>query len=322
VRTEVVLVSEKDEAAIRRAAERLRAGEVVAFPTETVYGLGADAENEAAVRRIFEVKGRPPDRALICHVDSPASAKTLLTGWDDRAETLAAAFWPGPLTFVLPKRPEVADVVTGGGPTVAVRSPNHPVALALIRALGRPIAAPSANRTARISPTRAEHVRADLDGLIPMILDAGPTSVGLESTVLDLSGASPTILRQGAITRAAIEAYLKAPVGLAEPARSLSTPLFLFEGAPPEGTERRNVAILRITRPPAAESKGSSRKEGRGPLSMGVALPNDPEAYAQALYEALRSAESLGVEAIWVEMPPTDAPWSAVVARLRALARP
>jgi L-threonylcarbamoyladenylate synthase len=308
VKTEIRAVGADDTDAIAFAARLLGEGALVAFPTETVYGLGADVRLEEAVRRIFEVKGRPPDRALICHVDGPDSARSLVAVWDDRAEALARRFWPGPLTLILPKDARVLDVVSGGGSTVAVRSPAHPVALALIRALGAAIAAPSANRTARISPTRAEHVIADLDGLIPLVLDAGPTSIGLESTVLDLSKRDPAILRQGAIPRADIEACLGAPVASAETKRvpPSGMSIHLFHGELPAHVDRARAAILWIGR-------------ARGGAGGAIEMPTSPDAYAQKLYEALREAEARGASAIWVEMPPKERAWTSVSERLRAL---
>jgi L-threonylcarbamoyladenylate synthase len=196
-----------DPDSILAAARILHAGGLVAFPTETVYGLGAWLEDEKAIQRIFEVKGRSRHNPLIVHALETSSARSLVRHWNERAELLARAFWPGPLTLVLPRSTLVRDVVSAGQGTVGVRVPDHPVALALLRAVG-PIAAPSANRSTRISPTRAEHVLKDLDGRIEMVLDAGPTRVGIESTVLDLTADPARILRPGAITRTQIENVL------------------------------------------------------------------------------------------------------------------
>lgn len=194
---------------IAEAGLALRAGELVAFPTETVYGLGADAFNERAVRRVFEVKGRPPDNPVIVHVASVD--EVLAVARPDPAgrwESLARRFWPGPLTLVLPGRPEVPAATTAGLDTVAVRMPRHEVALALIRAAGRPVAAPSANRSGRPSPSRAEHVLQDLGGLIGWVLDGGPCEVGVESTVLDLTADVPLVLRPGGLTLEALREAL------------------------------------------------------------------------------------------------------------------
>ncbi len=199
-RTLVVLPDAPDPDAIREAADVIRRGGLVAFATETVYGLAADATDPVAVARVFEAKGRPPTNPLIVHVDSVDAARPLAAEWPDLAERLAARFWPGPLTLVLAKTPAIPDEVTAGGPTVGLRVPRPAVARDLIARSGRPIAAPSANRSLRISPTTARHVAKDLAGRVDLILDSGPTTVGLESTVLDLAGPSPTVLRPGTIT--------------------------------------------------------------------------------------------------------------------------
>ncbi len=193
---------------ISRAAEIIRAGGLVAFPTETVYGLGADGLNPAAVTRIFEAKERPPEDPLILHIAEADTLTALVQDPPPVALELGRRFWPGPLTLVLPRKPVVPDIVTAGLPTVAVRMPAHPVALALIRAAGTPIAAPSANRFGRTSPTTARHVWEDLGDRIDLILDAGPTPIGVESTVLDLTHPIPTILRPGGLSREALESVL------------------------------------------------------------------------------------------------------------------
>jgi L-threonylcarbamoyladenylate synthase len=205
-----------DTASIEAAARLIRAGELVAFPTETVYGLGGDATNERAVARIFEAKGRPQFNPLITHVLDAGEARNLVQ-WNATADRLAARFWPGPLTLVLPraKGSPIALLATAGLDTAAIRAPAHPMAQALIRAAGRPIAAPSANRSGAVSPTRAEHVRESLGDRVKMILDGGPCEVGLESTVLDLTTPVPTLLRPGGATREAIEAAI-GPVALSD----------------------------------------------------------------------------------------------------------
>jgi L-threonylcarbamoyladenylate synthase len=187
------------EEALQEGARRLRAGELVAFPTETVYGLGANAWDAEACARIFLVKGRPADNPLIVHVASVEQARDGVAHWPELAELCAGRFWPGPLTLVLPRNPEIPDVVTGGGDTVAVRVPEHPVARALIARAQCPVAAPSANVSGRPSPTQADHVWEDLGGRIPVIIDAGPCAVGVESTVLDLSAGRPVLLRPGGV---------------------------------------------------------------------------------------------------------------------------
>ena len=193
------LVVKPDEAAILRAAELLRAGELVAFPTETVYGLGANALDAQAVPRIYQAKGRPGDNPLIVHVAAP-EAVAPLAFVDERAHALMAAFWPGPLTLLLPKKPIIPSVTNAGLPRVAVRMPDHPVALALLAACGVPVAAPSANRSGRPSPTTAAHVLADLQGRVPMILDGGACPGGIASTVVDVTSPEPRVLRAGPIT--------------------------------------------------------------------------------------------------------------------------
>lgn len=200
---------EPDAQSVAEAARLLRAGQLVAFPTETVYGLGGDATNERAVAAIFEAKGRPEFNPLISHVLGSDEAKRFVR-WNDTADRLAARFWPGPLTLVLPRSEgsRISLLATAGLDTVAIRAPSHPVAQALIRAAGLPIAAPSANRSGAISPTRAEHVAESLGERVPLILDGGPCLVGVESTVLDLTGATPTLLRPGGATREAIEAVI------------------------------------------------------------------------------------------------------------------
>lgn len=199
---------------LAEAARLIRAGELVAFPTETVYGLGADATNERAVAKIFEAKGRPHFNPLISHVPDADEAQRFVE-WNEIADKLAAKFWPGPLTFVLPraKGSTIALLATAGLETVAIRAPDHPIALALMRAAGCPIAAPSANRSGAVSPTRAEHVAESLGPRVALILDGGPCTVGVESTVLDLTGETPTLLRPGGATREAIEAMI-GPIAL------------------------------------------------------------------------------------------------------------
>src|SRR3954447_6536010 len=199
------MVSEAD---LRRAAELLRAGRLVAFPTETVYGLGANALDADAVDRIFAAKGRPASSPLIVHVDSVEMAQTLVSEWPPIASELAARFWPGPLTLVLPKRALVPDRVTAGLDSVGLRMPAHPVAVALIREADIPLAAPSANRFTELSPTTAEHVRCALGDAIDLILDGGPCTVGIESTVLSLTGGLPVLLRPGMVTQAQIESVV------------------------------------------------------------------------------------------------------------------
>ncbi len=206
------MIDTKPDISLSRYAEEIRQGKVVAFPTETVYGLGADAWNADAVARIFELKGRPPDNPLIVHVNSIEMAGTLAAEISEDAHRLMERFWPGPLALILPKRPEVLDIVTAGLPTVAIRMPDHPIPLRLIEEAG-PIAAPSANTSGRPSPTRAEHVRQDFGSEVP-IIEGGSCQYGLESTVLDLTMKPYTILRPGHITQSELEQELRQPVRL------------------------------------------------------------------------------------------------------------
>lgn len=313
--------------AIARAAAVLRGGGLVAFPTETVYGLGADALDPAAVRRIFEAKGRPATNPLIVHVAEAAAARDVAADWPEAAARLAARFWPGPLTLVLPRRQEVPDAVTAGGPTVAVRVPAHPVALALLRAAGRPIAAPSANRSAALSPTRAEHVLRDLGGRIDLVLDGGPTPGGLESTVLDVSGAPPRLLRPGLLAPAAIEQVIGPiirPDATPASGRPLPSPGMLsrhyaprapLECAPDTGWTRAEelcrvglrVGWLTFARGPGPEH----------PNVVPVVMPSAPAAYAAQLYAVLHDLDDRGVERIVVALPPDGEDWLAVRDRLR-----
>ena len=222
---------------IREGANLLRAGAIVAFPTETVYGLGADALNEAAVLSIFKAKERPCDNPLIVHVAS-AEDTNVLCYVTDTAQQLMREFWPGPLTLLLKKKPIVPDIVTAGLDSVAVRMPNHPVANALIRISGMPIAAPSANRSGRPSPTTAQHVLIDLGGRIPMILDGGACAVGVESTVLDLTCSIPRVLRPGGITPEEIAGVL----GNTVVDDSVMRPLYNGEAAPSPGMRHKHYA--------------------------------------------------------------------------------
>ncbi|HZR42653.1 MAG TPA: L-threonylcarbamoyladenylate synthase, partial [Ktedonobacteraceae bacterium] len=210
IQTEVVQVNltHPEPAVIARAATLLREGQLVVFPTETVYGLGGDALQPSAVEQIFAAKGRPFNDPMIVHIADESSLELLVTEVPAQARRLAEAFWPGPLTMILPAGPRVPGLVTSGLPTVAIRMPRHPIALALIRATGSPIAAPSANRFMHVSPTTAQHALADLNGRVPLILDGGPCEVGVESTVLDLCAPVPTILRPGGVSLEALRTVL------------------------------------------------------------------------------------------------------------------
>jgi L-threonylcarbamoyladenylate synthase len=313
---------------ISAAVRILAAGGTVAFPTETVYGLGADATNSAAVRKIFAAKGRPPTNPLIVHVANESIAQRYAAKWPDHAARLAAAFWPGPLTLVLTKTPNIVSEVTAGLPSVALRVPNHPVALELLKAFAGPVAAPSANRSGCVSPTTAAHVHKELADRVDMILDGAACQVGIESTVLDLSQSRPRILRPGGVSREQIEALIgpvdvaaenvsathaaKSP-GMQAVHYSPRTPMFRFDGDPSAHLDAwrhahpgQRAAILTIgiqTNPSPASFEF-------------IAMPADPDAYARALYATLHAADEGRFAAIWVQMPPTEPAWSAIQDRL------
>lgn len=300
-------------AEIARAAALLRAGELVAFPTETVYGLGANALDPAAVDRIFAAKGRPETSPLIVHVASVEMARELALEWSDKAERLAREFWPGPLTLVVRKRPEIPDRVTAGLDTVGLRMPSHPVALELIRAAGVPVAAPSANRFGELSPTTAEHVRSGLGDAVVMVLDGGPATVGIESTVLSLAGAEAILLRPGMVSQADIEAEIGTVVVAGAPTGgSHASP-----GLHPRHYSPRTPMLL--------VDQGRVPESGRGALlwnrESGVAaktvrMPDHPDAYAAALYATLHALDGEGWDWIAVERPPDEPRWAAVLDRL------
>ena len=309
---------------IARAAERLRGGGLVAFPTETVYGLGADATNADAVRKIFAAKGRPGTNPLIVHVADIDTARRYAADWSDVAQTLAAVWWPGPLTLVVPKRPAIVDEVTAGRGTVGLRVPDHPLALELLRAFDGPVAAPSANRSNRVSPTTAQHVRDELGDAVDEILDGGPCSVGIESTVLDVAGELPTILRPGGVSRAQIEAV----VGPVRVAGDVDDP-----SAPAASPGRQAVHYAPLTPAYRFETlqRGLIRPESGGfengmvvlsPLKVFkewgsiIAMPNDPADYARHLYAVLRKLDEMALGAIFIEIPPDEPGWAAVRDRI------
>ena len=284
---------------VERAAALIRAGKLVAFPTETVYGLGANALDPAAVERIFTAKGRPRTSPLIVHVDSIEMARGLAARWPPAAETLARRYWPGPLTLVVPKRAEIPDIVTAGLPTVGLRMPAHPLALELIRAAGVPIAGPSANRFTELSPTAAGHVP---ESLADYVLDGGPARVGIESTVLSLVGA-PTLLRPGAVSITELE-LLIGPV--------------LHGAAPVGGAHAAPGMHARHYRPATPLYLDTVQREGKGVvLRMGREMPADPQAYAAVLYETLHRLDTLSLDWIAVEPPPDTPEWAGILDRLR-----
>ena len=304
---------------VEDAVAALRRGEVIGLPTETVYGLAADASDPVAVARVFALKRRPADHPLIVHLGDAA----LLDVWSRDvpavARTLAARFWPGPLTLVLPRAERVLDAVTGGQDTVALRMPAHPLARAVLQAFGAGLAAPSANRFGRISPTRPEHVRAEFGAAVPCVLDGGPCSIGIESTIVDLSGSMPRILRPGAITRAMLEAALGAAV--AEGAASASPRV---SGALP--AHYAPATLLELV----ATAALRARLHETGVLALthgidtgagaGLRLPADAAGYAQGLYAALRELDARGARRLLVEAPPEDPAWAGVRDRLQRAA--
>ena len=281
---------------LQRAAELLRAGRLVAFPTETVYGLGANALDAQAVERIFQAKGRPHSSPLIVHIDCLDRARELAAVWPEKAETLARRFWPGPLTLVVPKKPAVPDVVTAGLASVGLRMPAHPLALDLLKAARIPLAAPSANRFTQLSPTTAQHVREGLGDRVDLILDGGACVVGIESTVLSLVGEMPRILRPGMIARPDIEAL----IGPVEQGAGPESP-----GQHPRHYSPRTRVIL-----------GPSPERGKGVRVDFSNMPGHPQAYAERLYAVLHDLDRLGYDWIAVEMPPDTPEWAGVRDRL------
>ena len=310
-----------DPGAIRDAAGLLLRHECVAFATETVYGLGALADEPEAVARIFEAKGRPSNNPLIVHIGRDrAMLDRVVAGWTPDAQTLADAFWPGPLTLILPRSPNIPDLTTAGQRTVGVRMPAHRVALSLIEYLGRPLAAPSANRSNRISPTTADHVLASLDGRIPLVLDSGPARVGLESTVLDLSGEMPRILRPGMVGADAIEAALGKRILFQTHATPDSGPIKSPGQLPIHYAPRKPA--FRLERPVVTREWDdlSTTTIVIGPeMAFGQAgdiVMSQPVLAASRLYEILHAADRGESERILVVMPPDSAEWLAVRDRL------
>ncbi|MDO9238484.1 MAG: L-threonylcarbamoyladenylate synthase [Methylicorpusculum sp.] len=311
--------------AIERAAELLKQGGLVAFPTETVYGLGADAGNAGAVQRIFSAKGRPADHPLIVHLAYSHQLNDWAIDIPDAAFKLAQEFWPGPLAIILKKQAHVPQVVTGGQQTIGLRVPNHPVALYLLRLFGGGIAAPSANRFCRISPTCADHVEEELGDEVDMILDGGNCQVGVESTIIDLSGKRPVLIRPGHISREELQTALQMEVSFPDENKpGLRAPGLLDVHYAPVTpairchSERLDEMLYELT------------SEGQ---SVGVLLyksifaetenlhvmqaPLKPEPYAQLLYAALRQLDHLNLDIIVVEQPPENEDWRAINDRLK-----
>jgi L-threonylcarbamoyladenylate synthase len=306
---------------IDEAAATLRAGGLVAFPTETVYGLGAHALDADAVRRIFAAKGRPADNPLIVHLGAAADLDTVVASVSPLARRLAARYWPGPLTLVLPAAPEVPAVTRGGLATVAVRVPDHPVALRLLRAAGVPVAAPSANRSGRPSPTTADHVRADLGDTVDVIVDGGPCELGVESTVVDASGEVPVVLREGMITREELGVEAEASTTPDELAASPGTryrhyrPACRVQIAPRGGSAATASQLAH-----AGERVGLVGSEPVPPDVIDVARVVDAADLAARLYGSLRAGEAAGVDVLVVEAVDEAGVGRAVMDRLRRAA--
>jgi L-threonylcarbamoyladenylate synthase len=348
--TDVVRVApdHPDPIAIARAADCLRRGGLVAFPTETVYGLGVNALDREAVRRLFEAKQRPATDPLIVHIGSIDLLPPLVSQVPDSVRVLGRHFWPGPLTLVLPRSPQVPDEVTAGLSTVAIRVPRHPVALALLEAAAIPVAAPSANLFSRPSPTQAAHVIEDLDGRIDLVLDGGATTVGVESTVLDLTADVPAVLRPGAVTHEMLQELLgrvdtvtgsgirdpgldqaKRSPGMLEKHYSPRAPLTLYEGASDavlaavvdeaESLASSGHAIGVIVADEDQDALTSNASQSRI-LVRTIGRRNAPDAVAARLYSTLRELDATGVERILVGGFPEGGLWTAVRDRLRRAA--
>jgi L-threonylcarbamoyladenylate synthase len=300
---------------VRRAAEILRAGGLVAFPTETVYGLGADASSEKAMARLYAVKGRPADHPVIVHFSSSSEAFK----WGDattQATLLAERFWPGPLTLILRRTNRAKDFVTGGQPSVGVRVPSHPIARELLKEFGQPIAAPSANRFGRVSPTTAAHVREDLGADVDLVLEGGASEVGIESTIVDLSSGAAVVLRPGKISAG----ELGIPVGKSGPRHSGGMEKHYAPRTParlvPTHDLDKEIARLKSGAAVLAFSRPDER------VDFWLRMPRDPAAYAQKLYACLRELDGAGCEAILIEAPPAEPGWEAVLDRLRKATAP
>lgn len=324
-----------DPVLLAQAAERLRGGELVAIPTETVYGLAANALSAGAVRRIFAAKGRPTFNPLIVHVADADMARSLVLDWPATADLLAQKFWPGPLTLVLPRNTKVPEEATGAGPTVGLRCPSHPVARGLIQAAGLPLAAPSANLSCQLSPTTAAHVLRDLGGKIELVLDAGPTPGGLESTVVDLSVTPPRLLRPGPIRRELLESLLgplewsslavagavpRSP-GQLERHYAPRTPLELFSSARAmcqrlDQTKFQGEQVGVVGFDQARQISSTGKLRFHPGISRLHWLPDDPVGYAAKLYFVLHDLDERKLDRILLLLPPDEPAWLAVRDRL------
>jgi len=322
----MVRVVRATQVEIETAVQALRDGELVAFPTETVYGLGANAQNPAAVQKIFAVKGRPPNHPVIVHLDSPRFLHRWVREVPESATRLAESFWPGPLTMVMPRAANVHDVITGGQDSIAIRVPAHPMAQQLLTAFGGGIAAPSANRFGRLSPTRAEHVREEFGETVRVILDGGECQIGLESTIVSFEGASVRLLRPGSVTAAQIRAQVgelllgadsaspRVP-GSAPMHYAPTTPITIVPGgeidaqADAVSAGGRRVAVLAQRLPLRAHKYVTWINAGRR-----------PESFGRDLYTNLRTLDKAGCQRILVQDVPEGEPWDAIRDRLRRAA--
>lgn len=305
-------------AEVRRAVEILRRGGLVAFPTETVYGLGADASSASAITRLYQVKGRPADHPVIVHFASADEAFRWAREVPDGARALAQRFWPGPLTLILERSPLAKDFVTGGQDNVGVRVPSHPVAQELLKSFKSGVAAPSANRFGHVSPTTAQHVREDLGSDVELVLEGGPTEVGIESTIVDFSGGAPVLLRPGHIAKAELEVALHSQVELSSQNKTRHSGGLERHYAPKTParlvpTHELDKEIARLGDKVAVLA--FSRPDER--VDYWLRMPREPHAYAQRLYAALRELDGAGCEAILVESPREAPEWTAVLDRLR-----
>ena len=315
-------------AEIEHAARLLRAGRLVAFPTETVYGLGANALDAEAVARIYAVKGRPATSPLIVHVASIEMAQSLVAAWPDTADHLARKFWPGPLTLVLPmshvgtgafSSPTIPLIVTAGLPTVGLRMPAHSIALALIQAAGVPLAAPSANRFTQLSPTTADHVRRSLGSDVDYILDGGPCHVGIESTVLSLAEPQPILLRPGAISRLQIEAVIGPITSAADPVPGAHA----APGMHPRHYSPHTTLFLVTAGKLPEQGQGIYLQHQHPPTRTDVParqMPPSAADYAAVLYQQLHEADAGNYDWIAVDLPPNTPDWEAIYDRLHRAA--
>jgi L-threonylcarbamoyladenylate synthase len=330
VQTRVLTVENAAQfrAAVQEAVELLRAGELVGLPTETVYGLAANAFDARAVGKIYGVKGRPAHNPIIVHVSSLAMGRECTAEWTQEAEQVARHFWPGPLTIVLRKAARIPDIVTAGGGTVGVRLPLHPLMRRVIELCGFPVAAPSANRANCLSPTTAEHVMEGLGGLIPLVVDAGPTSVGIESTVVDLSRGEARVLRPGMISARQIEQVLGRKVETGgNAAQELRSPGLLKKHYSPRArltvaSWKNEAELCDAVRATGANPEGVhviayERIPEANPFGRVAIIPHDADAYARAIYAELHRSDELGANWIVVERPPAGAEWEGIRDRLK-----